>query len=80
MTEQQFKKTAFKANMLINYHSPRLKPGDEPMLCILCEVDFDEEMLTIEPLENPRGFENKHQVNIKHCTVYDKKIRKIFNQ
>ena len=74
MTEKEFSKTAFKKSMLIEYKHSKMT---EPIICLLCAVDFDEEIITIEPLENPRGIENKHHVHIKHCTIHDKKIRKL---
>lgn len=71
MSEQEFKKQAFKSTTIVEYVHP-LNP--EPVLCQVCEVDFVEQILTVLPIEKPFAFE-KYQVNIKHCRIYDKKIK-----
>jgi len=78
MTSEQFRKTRFTANTMILYQNSR---NIEPILCYLCEVDFDEEILTVISTNVPDvDVYDKVQVNIKHCEIYDKKIRKLTKQ
>lgn len=74
MTEKEFRKKRFGAGTLIEYRGKRM---DEPIICSLCEVDFDEEIITICPIDSLNYEQDKVQVSIKHCEIHDKKIKNL---
>jgi hypothetical protein len=74
MESEFFRKYPFRASTLIEYTSPRSK---KTITCSLSEVDFDEEILTICPLDSTYYERDLIQVNIKHCEIFDKKIIKL---
>jgi hypothetical protein len=48
MIRDQFIKYKFKAYMQIDYKSPRM---EEPIRCMLIAIDFDNEVMTLTPID-----------------------------
>lgn len=69
MTTEEFIKYPFKSTTLIEYTYPE---WENIYLCRLCEVDFDEEILTIAKLNSIDDV--KIQANIKHCNIHHKNV------
>jgi len=72
MTRDEMLKINWKAYMEINYTHPRMK---QPILCLLVEIDFDEESLTLQPIVNYEYKAKEFIANINHCSIPKKKIQ-----
>lgn len=76
MTREQFVKYSFRAYMTLSYHHPR---HNEPIECMLIEVDFDNEMFLLAPLDPECGVPNSHYntfyTTIKFVELAPKKLK-----
>ncbi len=51
MTFERFAKLSYRHSMQMIYHHPQM---DEPLLCMLIAVDFQNEMFCLDPLPDER--------------------------
>lgn len=75
MTSEEFRKYAFRSTTVIEYTYPE---WNVVYLCNLCEVDFWEEILTLQKFDSLR--DDRIQVNIKYCTIHNKKVKPILKK
>ncbi len=65
MTSEEFRKMRFHANTLIEYHFINKEKKQFVYVCSISEVDFEEEIITLCPLDAINPFTNTFQVNIR---------------
>jgi len=75
MTREEMLKQSWKAYMEINYKHPRMK---EPILCLLVQIDFDDESMTLQPLFGKKYINEDFIANINHCSIPPKKMQAAF--
>lgn len=74
MTRDEMLKTCWRPYQEVNYQHPRT---NEPILCLLVEIDFDEESMTLQPLFG-EGYINKDFIaNISHCSIPKKRMKAV---
>ena len=64
---------SWKAYQEVNYQHPRM---NEPVLCLLLEIDFDEESVYLQPMWGNNNYIKKDFIaNIKHCSIPKRKMK-----
>ena len=64
-------KIGFKPYMEINYKHPRM---DNPILCLLVEINFDDESMTLQPMWGEDYLKEDFIAFISHCEIPRKKM------
>jgi len=64
-------KIGFKPYMEIDYKHPRM---EQHLLCLLIEIDFDEEIMTLQPLFGEDYINKDFIAAIQHCSIPKKKM------
>ena len=64
-------KRSWKAYQTIQYQHARMK---EPIECLLIEIDFDDESMTLQPMLDEEYRREDFIANIKHCSIPRKKM------
>lgn len=72
MTREEMLKISWRAYMEIYYKHPR---SVQPTLCLLVEIDFDEETLTLQPLHGSEYVSKDFYAAIQHCSIPPKKMK-----
>ena len=72
MTRDEMLKIGFKPYMEIHYRHPRMK---DAILCLLIEIDFDEESMTLQPVFGDDYVNKDFFANIQHCFIPKKKMK-----
>lgn len=68
MTREEMTKRSWKGYMVILYQEKRMP---EPIECLLLEIDFEAEIMTLCPIDE--HYQNKDfPANIKYCSVPEK--------
>lgn len=70
MTREELMKRSWKAYQEINYQPPRM---DIPVPCLLVSVDFDGEMMCLQPIPSMYA-KDDFWANTLHCFVSKKKM------
>lgn len=65
-------KIGWRAYMEIHYKHPRM---EFPLLCLLVEIDFDEETLTLQPLFGEDYINKDFFAGIQFCSIPIKKMK-----
>ena|ERR1700679_4017645 len=58
--------------MEIHYKHPRM---EQPILCLLIEIDFDEESMTLQPLFGEEYISKDFIAGIQHCSIPKKRMK-----
>lgn len=66
MEREELMKRSWKAYQVIHYKAPRMP---ESIQCLLTEVDFDGETMTLMPLNDNLYAKQDITVNVKFCSV-----------
>lgn len=72
MTRGEMLKISWKAYQEVHYKHPRM---DHPILCLLIEIDFDEETMTLQPLFDERYMKKDFYAAIQNCTIPKKRLK-----
>lgn len=72
MSREEMLKVNWKAYMEIHYKHPRM---NEPLLCLLVEIDFDEESLTLQPLFGEDYINKDFYAGIQFCSIPTRKMK-----
>lgn len=72
MEREDMLKVNWKAYMEIHYKHPRM---EHPILCLLIEIDFDEEAMTLQPLFGEEYINKDFYAAIQHCSIPTKKMK-----
>lgn len=77
MTRDKMLKISFKPYMEINYKHPRMK---NEILCLLLQIDFDDESMTLQPIQDDDGYITKDFIaGIQHCSLPRNKMSVVGN-
>jgi len=65
MTREEMVKRSWKPYMEILYQEDRMR---EPVVCLLVGIDFDGEIMDLQPLDDKYRHED-FKANLKYCSV-----------
>ena len=72
MERDEMLKISWRAYQEVNYKHPRM---EQPILCLLIEIDFDEEIMTLQPLFGEEYINKDFIATIQHCSIPKKKMK-----
>jgi hypothetical protein len=72
MNREEMLKANWKAYREIHYKHPRM---DTPLLCLVVEIDFDDESMTLQPLFGEDYINKDFIATIQHCSIPTKKMK-----
>lgn len=72
MTRDEMLKINWKAYQEIHYKHPRMS---FPLLCLLVEIDFDEQIMTLQPLFGEDYINEDFIATIENCSIPRKRMK-----